>query len=229
MVPTKSKFYFKSKKEKDDNGNVVMVKEVKEVKNKEGVVVEVRETGKMIEKIIPAPEPIEVEIPLLTLEDVVAILNGGDEKEIKLILEACNNIILEQARDQVNDPDANVRENGLNTEALSWKTIAYLPPATRKGSAIPDETWEAFEKDYVSVMVHHGKTEEKAKMGAKLLVKRYQPVKTNKKVIKALKENLSTWFANSEKAEDFADVYETLAQKADTLLEADEDAILAAV
>jgi hypothetical protein len=220
MNQTKTKFFFKSRKEKDDNGNVVMVDEV----DKDN-----KPTGKKVEKVIPAAPTLEIEIPLLAPEDIVAIFQGGDEKQIKLVVEACNNVILEQARDIVNQNTDEVREKGIDPTSLAWITIANLPPATRKGSAISDEKWEAFEVDYVNVMVHHGKTEDKAKTGAKLLSKRFQPVKTNKKVVKALKENLALWFTNSEQQEEFADVYETLQSKADTLLEADEDALMQAI
>lgn len=206
MENVKSKFHFKTRKEKDAAGVVI--------------------------KEIPAPEALEVDVPLLTLEDIVAILNSGDEKQIKLILEAANGIILSQAREQVNSNIENLeelRKNGLKLDELTFEFIANLPPATRRGSAISDETWEGFETDYVAVMQRHGKTEDKAKAGAKLLVKKFAPVKTNKKVLEALKGNLQTWIANTEKAEDFQEVYETLMSKVDTLLEKDEDAILAAI
>src|SRR5258706_1388240 len=187
MQNSKVKFGFKSRKDKDEKtGEVIKVAETVIDKDTK----EEKATGKMIDKVIPAAKPVEIEIPLLTLEDIVDVLNGKgtadgkpDDKEVKLILEACNNMILEQARAKVNEDPEAAREKGINTEEISWHAIAYLPPATRKGTAISDETWEAFEVDYVSVMVHHGKTEDKAKMGAKLLAKKFQPVKLNKNVI----------------------------------------------
>jgi hypothetical protein len=220
MNATKTKFYFKSRKEKDAEGNVVMVPEV----DKDN-----KPTGKQVEKVIPAADPVELEIPLMGADDLVAILQSGDEKQLKLILEGVNNVILEQARSLVNDDVEAARTKGIDYTQISWEFIANMPPATRKGAAIPDEVWEAFMKDYVEVMTHHGKTKEKAETGAKLLSKRFQPVKTNKKVVDALKGNLSLWFANTENKEQFQEVYETLATKADQLLEADEEAILASV
>lgn len=221
--PPKIKFHFKSKKDKDANGNVIMIDELNDKNEK---------TGKRVPKIIPAPEPVELEIPLLSLEDIVSLIQAeGPEfdKARVLIVEACNAVILDQARAAVNDDPEAVREKGIDPDVIDFVKIAALPPATRRGTAIADEVWEAFVLDYVEVMQHHGKTKEKAEMGAKLLSKRFQQVKGNKKVIQALKENLSTWFANSKKAEDFQAIYETLAGKADQLLAADEEAILAAV
>lgn len=227
MENTKTKFFFKSRKEKDDKGQVVMVDEyIKDEKTGE-----MKPTGKKTEKVIPAAEPLEVEVPLLGVDDLVAILQLNDEKQTKLILESLNLTIIEQAREQVNqDPEA-VREKGLDQSALSWAAIANLPPAQRRGAAIPDEKWDGFVKDYVEVMQHHGKTEEKAMAGAKLLRQKYQPVKGNKKVIQALKDNLQVWYSNTTDTnrEEYQDVYENLVGKADTLLEKDEDAIVAAI
>jgi hypothetical protein len=203
MNPTAVKYFFKKRKEKDANGLVL--------------------------KEIPAPEPLEISIPLLTMEDVVALIQSNNEKVHSLILESLNNVIIDQVRAEVNDDVEGVREKGVAADTYDFVKIAELPPATRRGSAIPDEVWEGFIKDYTEVMQHHGKTAEKAAMGAKLLKQKFQPVKSNKKVIKALKENLQTYFTNTEKAEEFQQVYETLSSKADTLLEADEDALLAAV
>lgn len=243
MEPTKVKFFFKSKKDKDENGNVIKVKEVEEIKDKDGKVTELKETGKLIDKVIPAPPPLELDIPLLTLDDIIAMINGTpqvvdgvetqvrDEKQIKLLVEAVNAPILEQAREQVNDPDSEVRTKGLNLSVITFEHIANLPPAQRRGAGISDEKWDAFILDYVDVMQHHGKSEDKAKAGAKLLRQKYQPVKSNKKVIAALKDNLQVWFTNTsdENKEEFQDVYENLVGKADELLAKDEDAIIAAI
>lgn len=203
MVPTKTKFGFKKRKEKNEAGIV---------------------TGE-----IPAPAPVELEIPMLSMEDIVALINGGDEKVQALLVEAANNIILEQVRDAVNEDPEAAREKGVNPDVYDFVKIANLPPAQRRGSAIPEEVWEAFVADYTDVMQHHGKTKEKAEMGAKLLSKKFQPVKSNKKVVQALKDNLSTWFANTTKGEEFQAVYESLAQKADSLLAADEEALMQAI
>jgi hypothetical protein len=230
MEPTQVKFGFKGKKKLDDAGNPIMVDEVKEykVKNKDGTEgTELRKTGKQVPDMIPAPDPYEVSIPLFkTKEDVLSILD--DEKQLALALEGLNGVILEQARDQVNAEDFD-REKGIDVSALSWEAIANLPPAQRRGPAIPDEKWDEFVADYIEVMQHHGKTKEKAEAGAKLLRQKFQPVRLNKLVVGALKTNLSLWFANSDKNEYFQDIYENLASKADTLLAVDEEALAAAI
>lgn len=180
-------------------------------------------------KDIPAPEAVEAVVPKITMDDVAAILTKNDPKEIELMLEALNDVILSQARSQVDDDPEKVRKEGLDNTQLTWNFIANVPPATRRGGGIADEVWEAFQKDYVETMVHHGKTQEKATTGAKILAKRFAAVKDNKKVVTALKDNVVLWYANTEKADEFAGVYEALTSRADTLLAKDEEAILAAI
>lgn len=218
---TRTRFFFKKTKKKDVNGNVVQ-QEVKDEK-----------TGKisMQDVEIPAPPAVELDLKLLDLAGIVNIINSQDEKQHKLLIEAANNIILEQAKEQVNQDLDSARTNGLDDEELTWAAIAALPPSQRKGAAIADEVWEAFQKDYVAVMVQHGKDEKAAQTGAKLLSKKYAAVKTNKKLVEKLKGNLSVWFTNTTEAnqETFKEVYEMLASKAETLLEADEDALLKSI
>jgi hypothetical protein len=204
--PKKTKFYFKNRKEMQKQPD-----------------------GTEKEVTIKKPDPVELVIPELNLEDVAKIITQGDDKEKALLLEAVNAIVLAQARSLVDEDVEKARTEGIKNEELTWNFIANIPPATRRGGGIPDEVWDAFVVDYTEVMQHHGKTKEKAETGAKLLAKRFNPVKDNKKIVKALLENLMTWFTNTEKADDFKDVYETLTSKADTLLAKDEEAILAAI
>lgn len=210
MTPTKMKFSFKKRKNKDANGIVI---------------------GE-----IEAPKPVELEIPLLSgIDDVAALINleGADDatktKVHALIVEALNDVILGQVRDAVGNDVEAARDGKLPADTYDFVKIAILPPAERRGSGIADEIWDGFMADYVEVMQHHGKTKEKAEMGAKLLRQRFSAVKGNKNLIGALKQNLSTWYANTEKGEDFQTVYELLATKADSYLATDEEALLAAV
>lgn len=186
-------------------------------------------TGKETKTEIPAPKPVSLVLPFLSVTDLVAILTKNDEKEVALVMESVNSQIIAQARDLVDEDPEKARTEGIDQSKLTWNFIANIPPAARRGGGIPDETWEAFIADYVDVMQHHGKSKEKAEAGAKLLAKRFYPVKDNKKVVKALLENLLVWFGNTTKGEELQQVYETLTSKANTLLEKDEDAVLAAI
>lgn len=106
-----------------------------------------------------------------------------------------------------------------------------MPEKERKGAAISDEVWATFEKDYIETIVHHGVSLDQAKMAAKLFTGRFYAVKTNKKIVEALQKRLATWYGHSSIAStpDMQSVYETLQQRAETLLKADEDTLLAAI
>jgi hypothetical protein len=207
--PVKTKFYFKSRKEMQ----------------------KVVEDGKEVEKevTIPKAAPVELVIPILTVNDVITILQSNDEKQIALLLESVNDVVNKQARGLVDEDPEKARKDGIDNSQLTWDFISKIPPATRRGGGIEDAVWEAFIKDYVDVMVHHGKPKDKAETGAKLLAKRFQPVKDQKNMVRALLDNLRVWFTNTEKGEDFQQVYESLTSKADTLLAKDEDALMASI
>lgn len=170
-------------------------------------------------------ESVELPIPVPTTDDIITWIQA-DSDELALLHDAIFNVIYEQAREVVNN-QLDISAENFDAEAVSWTTIAHLPPAARKGAGIAKEIWEAFATDYVEVMVAKaGKTMDKAKTAADLLVKKFQPVKTNKPIVQVLRDYLSVWFANSANAEDFQSVFEFLDNKAKALLEADENALL---
>jgi hypothetical protein len=178
--------------------------------------------------MIPAAEAITKEVPLLELPDIVEIIERADEKEVKLLLESVNDQILAQCKEQIDESETareNIRENGFNLEGLTWTFIANIPPGVRGGAGIPKEEWEEFSKDYIGVMIHHGKTEEKAQQGAKLLLAKLTPVKFNRKVLTGLQQNMRVWIDQSSNVERFQKIYEYIMNKLDTFLATDEDAL----
>jgi hypothetical protein len=72
-----------------------------------------------------------------------------------------------------------------------------------------------------------GKTEEQISLAAKLFLNKFQSVKSNKPVLKKLKEQLAVYTNGSPNAENFYDCVKFLDEKADALLVADEAAMLA--
>lgn len=152
-----------------------------------------------------------------------------DEKQTEYLLDVLEGEVYKQAREQVGDEVKPVNsQEELDESKLTMEYIANLPKAERRGGGIAKEVWAAFAADYISVMpALTGKNAEQIGNAAKLLTAKFQPIKTNKKVISFLKEQLGMWFTNTSNAEDFAEVYEFLDKKAETLLQADEAALLA--
>lgn len=169
---------------------------------------------------------VTLQIPQVTPSLIVSILETGG-KELDLLCEVMNDTLINIGREQVNEKE-NITQETLDLTKINWKAIAELPPAARRGGGIPKETWEAFQADYIETMPSiTGKNLEQVTNAAKLFVARLQPVKTNKLFLDKLQEQLNLWFNGSKDAEDFADLYEFLANKITELLKKDDAELLA--
>lgn len=182
---------------------------------------------------------VKLPVPVLTLEGISAIVAAkGDDttpegqnanKQKDLLLEAVNEYIIMGVKRQIDEQPAHteVDTTALDMSKVSWEALANMPKSERTGGGIAKEVWEAFQKDYEQVMpAATGKSIEKVKNAAKLLVAKFQPCKGQKKLIQALKDMLDIWYASTSSAEEFTAVYEFLAQKAEALVQADEDALV---
>lgn len=172
---------------------------------------------------------VELRLPVLSVEGIVAILEGGEEKakELELMLDALAEIVYDQARSIVNDDEAITQEN-FPMDKVTWEAIANMPRAERRGGGISKETWEEFAKDYVEVMPSAtGKKAEAVALAAKLLIQKFNPVKTQKAVIQMLQGQLGVYITSSPNAEQYADCVEFLNKKAENLLNMTEADLLA--
>lgn len=185
------------------------------------VAVKDEETGAVISET--KRPTVELNLPLVSIEGLVAIFQAGG-KQLDLLLEAAREVQLARAREIVNENES-ISEDNFPWAQLSWETIANLPKAERKGGGISKELWEDFAKDYITIMPSvAGKTEEQVKNAAKILLNKFQSVKTNKPVLSLLKEQLALYIANAPQAEQFTDCLDFLIDKADKFLAiTDED------
>lgn len=165
-------------------------------------------------------------LKVLTLEGLVDILEGGDEKEIALVLETLQAPILTEARNQV-DENESITGETIDHTKLTWNYISNLEPAARRGGGIPKETWEAFVADYIEVMpAVTGKTADQVTRAASLLGNKLSSVKGNKPVLGFLRQALDLYFTATNKTEEFVECYEFLVNKADALLKASDEELL---
>lgn len=180
----------------------------------------------------PKRPTVEVKIPVPTKEGIIAFLSHPDkgEKNWQFLLDTFGDIVKEQARQQIADEDAPVNDQEhLDLNKLDLTYIANLPPSERRAGGIAKEVWEQFGKLYNEVMPGvTGKKAEQVSNAAILLMKRYNPVKTNKGVIKILKDQLALFFQNiGEDAQaEYADLVDFLDKKADALLNSNEAELL---
>jgi hypothetical protein len=170
---------------------------------------------------------VKLVLPVPTLEGVVAALR--DEKQREYILEILAEQVKEAARQQVGDDEKPVnKQDELDVSKLTLQYLANVPKAQRTGGGIGKEVWEQFAADYMAVMpAATGKNADQVGNAVKLLVAKFNPVKTNKKVIKFLREQLAVYAGATENLEDYAECVEFLDNKAETLLSANEEQLLA--
>ena len=169
---------------------------------------------------------VELELPLITVEGAIAAFNAGD-KQLELIIETMRDIQIARAREIINEKE-DITTETFPYAQLSWEAIANLPKAERRGGGISKETWEEFAKDYIAVMPGvTGKDVEKITNAAKIFLNKFNAIKTNKPVIKMLKDQLGLYITNSPNAETYADCVEFLTNKAQALLDISDADLLA--
>ena len=174
--------------------------------------------------------PVLLALPMLSLDGIIAIIESGDAQQQGLLLEAVQKVQYQQAKSLV-DEDLNVTADNFPLDKVTWQFIANLPKAERTGGGIAKETWEAFGVAYCAdIQAIAGKTLDQAKKAADLLVAKFVPVKTNKKVIKLLQAQLGMYMeAEQSSAADYIECVEFLLKKANTLLEAPDEDLLSAL
>lgn len=169
---------------------------------------------------------VEIELPLISVEGIVKAFEQGG-KQLDLIVEALREVQISRARELINDKEDISVENFPYGE-LDWEKIANLPKAERRGGGIPKETWEEFAKDYIAVMpAATGKSIEQITNASKILLNKFQSCKTNKPVLKLLKDQIAIYTNQSPNAEQYSDCISFLVEKADTFINMDEAALLA--
>ena len=160
---------------------------------------------------------VELKLPVPSVEGIIAILEAGG-KPLELLLDTVADVVGSQARNIV-DENLEISQETFPVDKISWEFISNLEKAARRGGGIPKETWELFAKDYTEVMPSiTGKTVDQIGNAAKILLNKFAAVKTNKPVLKLLKEQLALYVSNSTNAEQFTDCVEFLMDKATTLL-----------
>lgn len=172
---------------------------------------------------------VELTLPVPSVEGCIAALESGDKKQINLILEAMENIVLSKAREVVNDKE-DVSQESFPFNEITWEAIANAPEAERKGRGIPAETWKEFSADYISVMpALTGKTEKQVGAAAEILVDKFNKLRSNKdykKIVRLLVDQLAIYMSNSPNADQFMDCVVFLTEKGQKILTAEEVSVL---
>lgn len=169
---------------------------------------------------------VELKLPVPSVEGVIEILKAGG-KQLDLLLDAVAQVVVDQARSVINDNAKITGQVDFPMDQVTWAFISTIPPKERRGGGIAKELWEEFGKDYIAVMpAVTGKSAEQIGNATKLLLAKFQPVKTVKPVISLLKDQLAMYVEHSPNAEQYAECISFLVEKADSLLNVDEATLL---
>ena len=162
-------------------------------------------------------------LPVPSVEGIVAILETGG-KALDLLLEAVAEVVINRARDVINETETLTSEN-FDYSTCDWNTIANLEKEDRR-SGISKETWDDFALDYVDVMpAVSGTSKEQSANAAKIFVGKFASIKSKKDVISKLKLRLSMYAEHSPRASEFSEVIDFLFKKADKLIAAKEESL----
>lgn len=195
--------------------------------------VDVQEVNFSFRKVTDDKTGVEYKRPTITLpvlkpsvEGLVKILETGG-KGLELLLEAAADVVVSRARELINENE-DINAENFPYEELLWDKIASLPKAERRGGGIPKETWEEFIKDYIAVMPSlTGKSVDKVENAARNFANKFAAVKTNKKVLGLLVDQLGIYTEGATNAEQFVECINFLTEKADKLVNMSEEELLA--
>lgn len=163
---------------------------------------------------------IKMQAPVPTADGVVEILTKADKKQWSLIEEAMYSVVRDTLGGFVAEESFDPAT--FDVSKLFWEAIANMPKEDRRSSTIPDEQWQGFVASYLEVMPSvTGKTPEQVKNATEVFVRKLVPVKSNKKLVEKLKEQLAL-YAQQPAAEQFSDVLDLLLKRCDTYLAADD-------
>lgn len=179
-----------------------------------------------VSKIETVREPVELAIAMPSVQGVLAILETGG-KELELLMDSIESVVVAASRDIIAE-DTTINAANFPTDKVTWKAIANMPKAQRRGGGIPKETWEAFGQNYQEVMPEvTGKSQEATANMVRILVSKLGNVKTNIPVLELAIQQLAIYAENSPQFEEYAECVEFLLEKADSLVNVSPEDLLA--
>lgn len=169
----------------------------------------------------------EIKAPVPSIEGLSEIiLTEGKSRE--LLLEVVADYVRGIALGIVNDDEKINGQANFPIASLDWNTIANTDRSERR--TIAAELWEEFAKDYAAIMpAATGKKEEAIAAAVTVYLKKFSQLKSDKKSLGVLKQQLEIYTNTTQRGEDFSEILEVLNKKLDLYLTSDEAAQLAAV
>lgn len=174
-------------------------------------------------------ESIKLHIPVPAWEEVIAMIEAGTAPEanevaknnLQLLSDAMFTVAYEQAVSLAKE-NTSLTSANFPFEELDWEKIANAPEAERKSRGISKEEWADFADDYMASMpAITGKEEDRVKRAVAVFVLKFAPIKSDKKSIAVLRDQLVVYAEQAPNASNYFKVIEFLLKKADALIEAE--------
>jgi len=170
---------------------------------------------------------VELKAGIPSVEGFVAILEAGG-KQLELLQEAAYNIVRSALQSEVSDNEKASQET-IDWNKFTWEAIANQPQADRRSSAISEEAWTAFTTEYIQIMPGiTGKSAEAVGNACIVYKKKFAQIKTDKKSLEKLKEQLTLFIGHTKNGEQHQEILDMLIQKCDNYLKSDDVAQLVA-
>lgn len=171
----------------------------------------VTKNGKSVRDTVKRPSVV-VSLPIPDVDGIIAMAKEGG-KGLNLLKEAMEAIVFSAARDIV-DSDAAITSSDFPKDKVTWEFLASQDREDRRQRGISRETWAEFKNDYIQVIVAATeKPLEKVQKAAAFHLSKYQPVMSNKPVLRALENQLAIYIENSTNAENFEPIIMLLSEK----------------
>lgn len=174
-------------------------------------------------------ESIKLHIPVPSVEDIIQMIEAGTAEDasevsknnLQLVMDALLAVPYEQAV-SIAKENTSLTSANFPFEELDWEKIANAPEAERKSRGISKEEWADFLEDYISSMpAITGKDEERIKRAAGAFLLKFAPIKSDKKSVAVLRDQLAVYAESAPNAANYYKVIEFLLKKADALIEAE--------
>jgi negative regulator of sigma E activity len=161
-----------------------------------------------------------------SFEGIVAILQNANteegKKEYELLRDSMYEVVRAAALEKISNDEKLTAENFPYSE-ISWKAIANQDRADRRASSIPAELWNEFAADYIEIMpALTNKSVEAVTTATVVYLKKFAQIKTEKKSLEKLKEQLAIYTQNTKRGEDFAEILDLLDRKVNLYLKSDD-------
>lgn len=170
-------------------------------------------------------DPVTLKVPQITMDTLVSIANSPDDNPVKrFVFDVVNATLVDYVQNKLNEQPRHLQidPSKIDMSDVSLETLATMPQDERKARGIPEEVWAEFEKDYREIMpAAMGLDAGKLDNHIKAFRSRFNPIKSNKAIIKKLLAALETWASNSNRLEELQQIYVTLTEKAENLLNAE--------